>query len=168
MSTVSDRQRNEVNEVVKAFGVLVRALPRIGRKLPEDKQQSLRVYIKYLAQLLQSDHDPEVVHEELEDVFEAIQELFGRVDVELRDHLVDPRSQAAQKAREWFKKIGQRIRKLRRQANLRQVDLARKAGLSQGAISRIERGELAATHVTIEKIAKALGVKPGDIDPSWD
>lgn len=60
--------------------------------------------------------------------------------------------------------VGERIREVRKAKGISQVDLAQKAGTSQVHLSRIETGENDDPHVSmIRKIAKALGVEPGDL-----
>jgi len=56
------------------------------------------------------------------------------------------------------------IKDLREKAVLSQRDLAMKAGLSPNTINRLEKGKQKPTFVTARKLAKALDVKPGDID----
>lgn len=54
--------------------------------------------------------------------------------------------------------LAQRIAELREEKHLRQIDLAKKLGVSQQFISQIETGqERNLTLVTILKIAKSLG-----------
>jgi len=68
----------------------------------------------------------------------------------------------------WAKHAGKKIRELREGAGLNQTQLAEKAGLTQSHISRIENAEHSATNFTLEKIAKALGIAVGDLDPCAD
>jgi transcriptional regulator with XRE-family HTH domain len=49
------------------------------------------------------------------------------------------------------------IRKLRKQHGLSQRSLALRAGTDQGAISRIERGEISPTVETVERLLAAMG-----------
>ena len=56
---------------------------------------------------------------------------------------------------------GERIRQAREARGLTMADLARSAGLSPGAISRIERGERAPGSATLQRLAQALGIAPG-------
>jgi ribosome-binding protein aMBF1 (putative translation factor) len=70
--------------------------------------------------------------------------------------------------RAWAEHVGRKIKELRELSGLTQVKLAEKAGLPQSHISRIENAEYSPTHVTIEKIAKALNVVVGKIDPCSD
>lgn len=61
------------------------------------------------------------------------------------------------------KKIGKRIKRLRLDADLTQVSLAEKAGVEANTVARLERGEHQASTPTLQKLAKALGVKVSDI-----
>ena len=49
------------------------------------------------------------------------------------------------------------IRELRISKKITQRQLAKKTGISQQHISKIESGEITPTYATLEKIAKALG-----------
>ena len=71
-------------------------------------------------------------------------------------------------ATKWAIHVGTKIRTLRTKARLTQVQLAELAGLPQSHISRIENAEHTATYLTLQKIAKALGVEVGEIDPCAD
>ena len=55
------------------------------------------------------------------------------------------------------KRIGERIRQLRTQQGVSQVELAEKAGLAQPHIVRIEQGRYSVGLDTLQAIAKALG-----------
>jgi len=57
------------------------------------------------------------------------------------------------------KHIGNEIRKIRKQEGLSQVKLAKKVGMSQQIISRIERGNENISIATLKRITDALEVK---------
>jgi len=57
------------------------------------------------------------------------------------------------------KHIGNEIRKIRKQKGLSQVKLAKKIGISQQIISRIERGDENISIATLKRITNALEVK---------
>lgn len=57
------------------------------------------------------------------------------------------------------KKLGSKIRELRKEKELTQEDLAYKAGLDYSYINQIENGKRNPSMEAVEKIAKALGVK---------
>lgn len=55
---------------------------------------------------------------------------------------------------------GREIRDARIRLGMSQAVLARKARLSQGYVSRFERGEAELGPATIERMRRALGIKP--------
>jgi transcriptional regulator with XRE-family HTH domain len=57
-----------------------------------------------------------------------------------------------------FKKIGQRIRKVRLDQGIKQKDLARRIGISQGALTNFELGRRRISLEWLLRIAKALDV----------
>lgn len=64
--------------------------------------------------------------------------------------------------------IGLKIIELRNNKGFKQVDLAKRAEISQAIISRIETGQRNPTPKMLEKIAKALGCEFSDITPKTD
>lgn len=68
-----------------------------------------------------------------------------------------------------FKKIGQRIRKVRLEQGVKQKDLARKIGISQGALTNFELGRRKISLEWLLKISRALelpiGYFMGAIEP---
>ena len=65
----------------------------------------------------------------------------------------------------WAERVGNRIRDLRESAGLTQSELARRAGLLQSYISRLENGEGSVSERTLRKIARALRVRIERINP---
>jgi transcriptional regulator with XRE-family HTH domain len=63
------------------------------------------------------------------------------------------------------KHIASKIRYLRLQKHLTQVELAEKAGFNSNYYARIERGDIKPSIEALEKIIKALGVKSSDVFP---
>ena len=57
----------------------------------------------------------------------------------------------------YLEKIGEEIRKLRKEKNLTQKQLARKLGISQQIVSRIERGKENISLKNLGKISSILG-----------
>ncbi|HEX9487836.1 MAG TPA: helix-turn-helix transcriptional regulator [Gemmatimonadales bacterium] len=53
-----------------------------------------------------------------------------------------------------------RIAALRKRRGWSQAELGRRAGVASSVISRAERGETDLTLATLEKLARALGVRP--------
>lgn len=58
------------------------------------------------------------------------------------------------------KKLGNNIRKIREEKSMSQGSICRITGMDRGYISRVENGSKNPTISNLEKIAKALGVKP--------
>jgi DNA-binding XRE family transcriptional regulator len=67
----------------------------------------------------------------------------------------------------WNETVGNRLRDFREAQGLTQTQLARRAGLLQSHISRLENGENSFTERSLNKIAKALGIRPEQIDPAF-
>jgi len=63
--------------------------------------------------------------------------------------------------------VGEEIRARRKALRMTQADLARKAGIPQSHVSRLEHGKHAPSYLTIERIAGALKVKPSQLDPGF-
>ena len=64
--------------------------------------------------------------------------------------------------------IGGKIKSRRKELGLTQEQLAQKSELPQSHISRLEAGKHSPSHRTLEKIAAALEIPVGDLDPAED
>lgn len=60
-------------------------------------------------------------------------------------------------------KFGRKLRKIRRDRDLTQDQLAEAIGVTLDFISRMERGQDAASFETLDKLAKALGVPVSEL-----
>lgn len=67
----------------------------------------------------------------------------------------------ANTSQEFQKRIGEKLRTLRREAGLSQRDLALKVDVSHQQIQKYERGDNALPLERIQSFAEALGVSPG-------
>ena len=70
------------------------------------------------------------------------------------------------KGNPWSCFVAERLKELRNDKGLTQKELAKRSGLRQPHVSRIERGEMSPTRKTIEKLAQGLGVEMKEFDPS--
>jgi transcriptional regulator with XRE-family HTH domain len=61
------------------------------------------------------------------------------------------------------KRLAERVRALRREKGWSQEELAARADIHRTFVSQVERAIKNTTIVSTEKIAKALGVKMGDL-----
>ncbi|QHI38074.1 hypothetical protein IMCC3317_34580 [Kordia antarctica] len=55
--------------------------------------------------------------------------------------------------------IGQRIRELRKEQNMTQLDLGIKSGMEENAVQRLETARTSPTIKTLHRIAKGLNVE---------
>lgn len=53
--------------------------------------------------------------------------------------------------------VGSAVRAARRRAGVSQSELAERAGTSQPSITRLEKGQVSPTVITLDRIARALG-----------
>lgn len=61
------------------------------------------------------------------------------------------------------KDLGRRMRYLRAQAGLTQLELGRKAAMDRTFISRLERGRILPRYVTLVRLAESLGVSVAEL-----
>jgi DNA-binding XRE family transcriptional regulator len=144
----------EVKSAVLALSILI---DRIG-SLPKADRDDLFE----LLQEWRKTGEPE----EKDSLQRAMEEILAQVPVSVRS--LPPPGEATGVLKSWAEHVGAKIRQLRAEAGMTQDQLAETAGLPQSHISRIENAQHSATHLTLEKIAKALGVEVGKIDPCAD
>jgi DNA-binding XRE family transcriptional regulator len=63
--------------------------------------------------------------------------------------------------------IARQIRQRRDELGMTQATLARKAGIPQSHVSRLEVGKHVPTRITIERVADALAIQPSSLDPGY-
>lgn len=61
--------------------------------------------------------------------------------------------------------IGHQLQQARRQRDLTQSEVAKRADTTVNHYAKIERGEVVPSLKTLEKILKALGIKSSDVLP---
>lgn len=64
--------------------------------------------------------------------------------------------------------VGQLIAKMRSARALQQKDLAKKIGVAQSTLSRIERGEVAADVWQIRQLARAFSISAGELHDEFE
>jgi DNA-binding XRE family transcriptional regulator len=104
--------------------------------------------------------------EELDSIVVTMEEILDQSPVRLKKMDQEAELQPGPGLQKWIDYVSGKIRTLREQANLTQVELAEKSGLPQSHISRLEGGKHSPSRVTLEKIAAALGVPVSELDPS--
>jgi DNA-binding XRE family transcriptional regulator len=105
--------------------------------------------------------------EELSEIVATMEEILAQSPLGISDSLGRvPTGTAGLK--NWKEFVAKKIRELRAARGLTQVELAEKSGLLQSHVSRLENAQHSASHQTIKKLAKALGVSISELDPSED
>jgi ribosome-binding protein aMBF1 (putative translation factor) len=66
----------------------------------------------------------------------------------------------------WGGFVGKKIRKLRQDRGWTQFELAKRSCLPQSHICRLEKGKHSPSFLTIDRLAEALGVAVGELDPA--
>jgi DNA-binding XRE family transcriptional regulator len=85
----------------------------------------------------------------------------------IADEKLAEEAAARERVDAYRRKVGERIRQKREEAGLTQMQLAEMTQLPQPHICRLEQGKHAPTFTTIERLATALKVSPGDLDPGF-
>jgi DNA-binding XRE family transcriptional regulator len=102
--------------------------------------------------------------EEYESVMRAIEEILEQEPLTVSSFPLTEQT-ISPGLKSWTEHVGRKIRELRTKAKMKQADLAEAAGLTQTDVRRLEKAEKVVTHLTLAKIARALSVDVGDIDP---
>jgi DNA-binding XRE family transcriptional regulator len=144
----------QVRSSILALSILI---DRIGTLPKADRDDLFELLQEW--QKVDNDEDRRSIHR-------AMDEILAQIPVTASPLQAEPHRLPVREP--WCNHIGKTVRELREAAGLNQTDLAKKAGLTQSHISRIENAEHHPTNFTLEKIAKALGVKVSQIDPCLD
>lgn len=144
-----------VRQVALALSIIVDRF----RSLPKSDRDEM---FELLMELKNTDDD-----EEKRGIQRAMEEILAQIPIGVRSMPLDHRPMT-RGLHAWAQHVGQTIKRLREQANMTQIELAEKAGLTQSHVSRIENAEHSPTHFTLDKIAKALSVEIRELDPVVD
>jgi DNA-binding transcriptional regulator YiaG len=99
----------------------------------------------------------------METIFELVlpEDMIGDVAAS------EPKGGKANEAAPSHVFVGGEIRKRRKKLGLSQKELAERVGIPQTHVSRLETGKHAPTHVTVERLAKALKTAPHKLDSGY-
>lgn len=100
------------------------------------------------------------------EIEEAIVEILSLPKSGGRTVAPPPLGARPAKLQRWIDSVADAVRKQRERRRWTQQELADRSGLPQSHISRIERGVLSPSHKTVNRLAEALKVSIGEIDPS--
>ena len=139
--------------VSMAVGIVMDRVSRLGK---EDQNDLFRL-VKAMV-LAKTEEEQEAIRVAM---LEILEQSTGGVRA-----MPEPREGTADNLVKWKGHVAERVRQIRTEAQMTQNELAAKADLPQSHVSRIEKAHLAPSSKTIDKLAGALGVQPGEIDPS--
>ena len=140
-------------QVVLALSIVI---DRIGTLPKADRDDMLELLLEW-----RKTGDPE----ERRGVQRAMEEILAQIPVGVKTLPLAEEQSMSRGLKEWSVHVGRKIKELRERTGLNQTQLAEKAGLTQSHVSRLEHAEHNATNLTLDKIAKALGVEIEEIDP---
>jgi len=140
--------------------IMVAFLIERFRQMPKES-------LRDIVSLVETMTNPDTPVEGQYEIFEAIREiLFPEVVRDVRMGRAGSVEQTPEGLQRRMDHVGSRIKKKREEKNLTQIELAKLSGLPQSHICRLEAGVHSPSMKTLEKIARALGVAVGDLDPS--
>ena len=152
-----EREREVVSNTTELWIGLCRVMSSMLSQLSNDDQSDM---LELLREMSGAQTDEELVEAEIT-IREILEPKSG-----VLSPMILPQAARPDRVQKWADFCGKRIRETRKDQNLTQEQLAQKAGLPQPHISRIENGEISPNHLTVEKIAKALGMPAAYFDPS--
>jgi DNA-binding XRE family transcriptional regulator len=127
------------------------------RNLPRDDQNDLFELAKALP-----DAQP---GEEYDSIGRAMREILDQAPSGVRS-FDQTEAEPVSALKNWTDFVSEKIRSRRTHAGLTQAELAKKTGLPQSHISRLETGAHSPSRVTLAKIAAALECPLSEFDPS--
>jgi DNA-binding XRE family transcriptional regulator len=145
-----------VKSAILALSILI---DRVG-SLPKPDRDDLFE----LLQAWRSTSEPE----DQASIQRAMEEVLAQTPITVRTLPLTEDKPLTRNLKAWADHVGNKIKQLRENAGLNQSQLAERAGLTQSHISRLENAEHSATNLTLGKIARALDVSIGEIDPCVD
>ncbi len=143
-------------QIVLAMSVLAERIKRLS----EEDKRDLFELVKALGSC-QTTEDSNAV---LRAFMEILEDKPGSYVID-HGHEQAP-SSTPEHYRKWTAWISSKLRDERQKKGFTQTQLAQRSGLPQSHISRLENGEHSPSHMTLEKIAKALGIDVGVFDLS--
>lgn len=124
--------------------------------LPTADRNDLKELFAEFAEALAVDDD-----ERSESARKAIEEILNGAPSKV---IVMEIPEGTGKLRKWAEHIGKKTKQLRGAAGLTQEQLAEKTGIAQSYISRLEKCQHTPNALTLQKLAKGLGVPLSKLD----
>ena len=132
-------RKNTAKEVFRYYLkpiIFIQNWPRIKRQMRKDNWNEPRI-------------------EFWQAIYEVLRERFRKKGVDFKEGTTS----LPKKENEFCKTIAEKIKLIRKQKGLTQVGLAKKLGVSQQMVSRIEKGKENISLLTLKSITEALGAE---------
>ncbi len=106
--------------------------------------------------------------EKFEEITETIREILfpgetgGIVYVESEEHTTPSN------LGKMMNHVGGELKKIRTRAGLTQEQLSQKSGIPQSHICRLEKGQHSPSHKTLQRLAQALRITVGELNPCYE
>ena len=123
--------------------------------------------LKDIVSLMEMITNRETLPEERDEVYDTIREiLFPQLIGTVVTGSAGQVEQTPDKLQQRINWVGNKVKEYREKIGLTQAQLAETSGLLQPQISRLEAGVHSPSFKTLGKIAKALSITVGDLDPT--
>lgn len=152
MSTQQLDATHSGDDLALALAVIYRRIS----SLPKEDRNDLKELFAEFAEASTVEDD-----ERCEAARRGIAEVLNRAPTTVRIMEVPEGSGVLEK---WADFIGKRIRALRSEAGLTQEQLSERSGIAQGYISRLEQGQHTPNALTLQKLARGLGIPVDMLD----
>ena len=163
MATLSEQNNKPYQISLADVGpddVIVTWLLRRFKELPNES-------LKDIVSLMEMITNRETPAEDRNEIYETLREiLFPQLIGNVRLGRLGQSEQLLDKVEKRTNWICKQVKYYREKKGWNQEELAKKSGLRQPQISRLEAGIHSPSFRTLQKIADALGISVGDLDPS--
>jgi ribosome-binding protein aMBF1 (putative translation factor) len=155
---VKGKGERELSMTERALTMAIGIIVERVSQLPDEDRQELYSLVRCFSKTQDQDEQDAMVG--------AMQEILDQEPAGVL--AMDPGlpSQRPAKLQRWVDFVASTLKARRTKAGLTQADLAKKSGLPQSHISRIEGAKLSPSRRTVERLAEALGRPVSDFDPS--
>jgi DNA-binding XRE family transcriptional regulator len=149
----------------RAYKQAFREVRKWLESLPKETANDLRDLFQMYAKAKDAGDDYE-----LQKINQAIREILLPDSLKdgMDEKFFDEQPDVRAKLDKYRAKVGLEIKKRREKLRMTQAELAEKAGIPQSHVSRLECGKHVPTHITMDRVARALKTKPSRLDPGFN
>jgi DNA-binding XRE family transcriptional regulator len=151
-----DGLSDSTKSTILALSILINRIGQLSKPDRDDLFDLLQEWRKASSQ------------EEQRSIRRAMEEILAQTPLMVKPMLLNEEKPVGRGLKGWKEHVGRTIREFREKAGWTQAELAEKAGLPQSHVSRLENAAHSPTNMTLEKIAKALKIEVGKLDPCAD